>query len=318
MVWASGMAKSAQKIVGLIRMSRPAFLVGGFAFFALGAALAWARGATLDAAVLVVGQLAISAIQLTTHYSNEYFDFEGDLTNPNPTRWAGGSRVLPEGGLPRWSALVAAVVCSVGALAAIMVLWLGFETGAAAAPLLFAALVLGWGYSAPPLRLEYIGLGEVNVAVVVSALTPLTAYVLLAGQLDLEAFIALLPLCLLQVAVSMAANFADAEGDRLAYKRTLVVRLGEGRAGRLYAGLLLATFAALPLQLLVGLPVVVPLAVATSAPLGFWLAARMGRGTWAGSDRWDRLVFWSSGLSMAIVGLMTGALALTAWLENTH
>lgn len=285
-------------------MSRPAFLAGGFAFYLLGVALAWAAGTELDLGALILGQIVITSIQLATHYSNEYFDLPADQLNPNPTFWAGGSRVLPQGVLPRWSALAAALVCTAVALAVIA----GLGRADPATPLMLLALALGWSYSAPPLRLESSGLGEVNVALVTSGLTPLIAYVLQVRCLDVSAALAVLPLCLLQVPVSMAANFPDVEGDRLAGKRTLVVRLGERSAAQLYALLVLAAFAALPLQLVAGLPRLVPLAVGLTLPLALWVALNVGRGRWIGDKRWDRLCFWTNGLSLATVGLMAAAL----------
>ncbi len=295
-------------------MSRPAFLVGGVVFYFLGVAIAHFLGARIDLFTLVVGQAAITAIQLTTHFANEYFDLKADLLNPSPTRWAGGSRVLPEGLLPPWSALAAAVVCSVGAVSAILVLWLVFETSFPVLLMLSAALVLGWGYSTPPLSLESRGLGEVDVAVVTSGLTPSIGCALQAEEAITITLLAVLPLCVMQVAVSMAANFPDYEGDRRSGKGTLVVRLGPSRSARLYALLLITSYALLPLQMAVGLPLPIPLALAMSAPLGGWLAYQMLRGRWNDPAGHDRLCFWTNGLSMAAVALMGASII---WLSST-
>ena len=93
-------APRSNRVLDFVRLGRPMFLAGGFLLYALGAAMAFAAGAPLRPAALLWGQVAVSAIQLMTHYSNEYFDLAADRANQTPTRWAGGSRVLIEGRLP--------------------------------------------------------------------------------------------------------------------------------------------------------------------------------------------------------------------------
>src|ERR1700724_2579167 len=91
------------------RLGRPLFLGGGFVMYALGAALAGYAGVVVDWPRYAWGQLVVTAIQLATHYSNDYFDVAADKANATPTRWSGGSRVLVDGGLPRWVALATAL-----------------------------------------------------------------------------------------------------------------------------------------------------------------------------------------------------------------
>src|SRR5204863_151574 len=75
-------------------------LVGGFLLYGLGAAVAALGGATCSARAYALGQAAVTAIQLMTHYANDYFDAAADRANLTPTRWSGGSRVLTSGALP--------------------------------------------------------------------------------------------------------------------------------------------------------------------------------------------------------------------------
>src|SRR5215207_916716 len=92
-----------------VRLGRPVFLGGGFLLFGLGAVVAWAHGHPFDGRLYLLGQAAVTTFQLMTHYANDYFDYEADCANATPTRWSGGSRVLPGGELPVVVALVAAV-----------------------------------------------------------------------------------------------------------------------------------------------------------------------------------------------------------------
>jgi 1,4-dihydroxy-2-naphthoate octaprenyltransferase len=293
-------------------MGRPLFLVGGVVFHALGVVMALYTGAELNLPILLWGQLAITAVQLMTHYSNEYFDSEADKCNPNPTRWAGGSRVLPRGLLPPGVALISAIVFGLAAIVAAVTLRFLYQTGPLTLPMVLLAQFLGWGYSSPPFWFKDRGLGELTIAFVVPGLTPMLGFYLQTGGLAWLPLVAVLPLCLIQVAMSLSVNFPDATGDEDAGKRTLVVRLGRENAARLYNSLLVASYALLPILALLGLPFQIAGAASLSAPLAVWLIWQMRRGVWAMPSEWDNLAFWSTGLLVGTAGLEVSAF-LGAW-----
>ncbi|MFQ5594818.1 MAG: prenyltransferase, partial [Anaerolineae bacterium] len=66
------------RILSLIRMGRPHFLAGGFLLHGLGVVIALYTGEPLNLSALLWGQVAITATQLMTHYSNEFFDLPAD------------------------------------------------------------------------------------------------------------------------------------------------------------------------------------------------------------------------------------------------
>ncbi|MDB4979874.1 MAG: 1,4-dihydroxy-2-naphthoate polyprenyltransferase, partial [Myxococcales bacterium] len=84
------------RVRAFVKLGRPLFLGGGFVMYGLGAALAKYAGARLDWHRYAWGQLAVTAIQLMTHYANDYFDLVADRANRTPTAWSGGSRVLAD------------------------------------------------------------------------------------------------------------------------------------------------------------------------------------------------------------------------------
>ncbi len=297
-----------------LRLGRPLFLVGGFVFYGLGVAAARYEGVELRWDVLLWGQAAVTAVQLMTHFGNDYFDLPADRLNRTPTRWSGGSRVLPDGHLPAGAALVAAVVMALVALCIFAVLAVVYRLPAWPILLLLAAQVLAWEYSAPPLRLHSRGLGELTVALIVPVLTPMVAYTLQAGRPGLLPLLAALPLACLQAAMILVINFPDAAADHQAGKRTLVVRLGRRQAAQLHPALLALSYFLLPLGVRSGLPAAVALAALLPLPLAVWLMWRVGstaRGTNARDDTadWSGLAFWSIGLLMS-----TATLQLIAFL----
>jgi 1,4-dihydroxy-2-naphthoate octaprenyltransferase len=291
-------------ILAFIRLGRLQFLGGGFLLYGLGASVAVAEGARFDSAAYLLGQAAITCIQLMTHYANDYFDLAADRANATPTRWSGGSRVLPDGGLPPHVALVAALLLAVTALIlAATVAWRAGDTGPVAAAALLAAQVLAWFYSAPPLVLHSRGLGELTTAVVVTGLTPLVGFLLQAGTLSSAAAggpvlaAALVPLVGLQFAMLLAIEFPDAAGDAVSGKRTLVVRLGGARAAALLRAVLIAVYGSIPLLLHTKLPpAAAALGAALSLPLAIVQFRRMAGRRWADPGGWEGLAFRGVGL----------------------
>lgn len=270
---------------------------------ALGLAMALYAGSILNLRAILWGQIAITATQLMTHYANDYFDLRADDANYTPTNWSGGSRMLVQGRLHPRTALFSALIFAGLAFTAILVLSLVIRPGIGTFLLLFTALALAWFYSAPPLRLHSLGLGELTTAIVVTLLTPLTGYSLQTGRIDLLPLLAIMPLCCFQFAMLLAIEFPDAEGDRQVGKRTLVVRLGAVNAVRLYSSVLLLAYALLPLFVLSGLPVGVALSIAGLSPLTGLLLWRVARGDWHAPTRWNSFGFYT------IVLLMTSAMA---------
>ena len=306
------MKKASSRLINVLRLARPLFLVGGFIFYGLGVMVALYQEVRLDVTVLLWGQVAVTATQLMTHFSNDYYDLSADRANTTPTRWSGGSRVLVAGELPPQVALYAALICAGTALVATFVLALRLRTGALTLPLLLLALALAWSYSAPPARLHSRGLGEVTVALLVPGLTPLVGFYLQTGQLTWLPLLTAIPLCGLQFAMILTINFPDASGDAAVGKRTLVLRLGEARAARLLAGTLALVYMSLPLLTAVGMPRLTAVLLALLMPASAVQAWRFWRGAWRHPSAWNSLGFWAI---LILVGSIT--LACLAYLLPT-
>jgi 1,4-dihydroxy-2-naphthoate octaprenyltransferase len=302
---------AVRSVLAFFRLGRPLFLGGGFLLFGLGAVVAALAGHPLDGRRYALGQAAVTAFQLMTHYANDYFDYDADRANTTPTAWSGGSRVLANAELPRQTALVAALVLAGLGLGVAVVL--SREAGGWTAPLLVATAVLAWIYSAPPLRLCATGLGELDTAVVVTGLVPVLGFTLqapdLAGLGTLG--LALVPLALLQLAMLVAIEFPDAAGDAATGKRTLVVRLGAARAAKLYAAVTALAYLWLPVGVALGLPARVALCAALPAPVAAWRIARIG-GEHRDPAAYERLTF---GAVLLLIATSVAELAgfVTLW-----
>ena len=299
------------RLLAFAKLGRPKFLVGGLVFYGLGAALAVVAGATIDWPSYVCGQAVISATQLMTHYSNDYFDLEADRANATPTRWSGGSRILPNGELQPWVALCAALVLMAGALFFALALAIRAQALPLVLPIALLVMALSWCYSAPPVRLLGRGLGELTTALVVTLLTPALGFYLQRGALSRLVLIACVPLCGLQLAMLLAIELPDAAGDAEIGKRTLVVRRGAEWGGRACAAIVVASFGALPVLVWCGLPWLIASLAALPVPLAAWHAWRLVRGAFRDPRRYESLAFCSVALLVATaLAELAGALLL--------
>jgi 1,4-dihydroxy-2-naphthoate octaprenyltransferase len=125
------------------------------------------------------------------------------------------------------------------------------------------ALLGGYFYSAPPLKLEGSGWGELATAILTAVLVPLTGYVLQTNHFDPIVLIVCAPFVLIYIAMILTFEFPDYPADKEIGKRTITVRIGLSRAAWLHNALLIGGVAgmliAAPGNLLLWL--VVPLAV---------------------------------------------------------
>jgi len=300
-------------LVAFVRLGRPQFLVGGFLLYALGATVAVVGGADLALGRYLLGQLAVTAIQLMTHYANDYFDVAADRANLTPTQWSGGSRVLVGGVLSPRVALRAAQALAVAGAALVVIVFVCGRRPVAFA--LAAALALAWAYSAPPFRLHSRGLGELTTAIVVTGLTPLIGFLEQGGRgAGLTLLVAAqVPLMGLQFAMLLAIEFPDAAGDAAVGKRTLVVRLGAARAAALYRALLVAIYGAIPLLPGAGLPWQGALAAASMFPLAAWQWRALATGAWGEPKRWEGLAFRAVAM---LIGTTAAELAAYLWIAR--
>lgn len=308
MILSVGVAHPAATLLSLIRLGRPKFLLGGIALFGLGTLMASLMGYGFEARAYVWGQLAVAAIQLMTHYSNDYFDLEADTANHYPTHWSGGSRVLVHGELPRWSALAAAFVFIAVAFGAMIALFM-ISVALHALILLTIMLLLSWSYSSPPLRLHTRGFGELAVAIVVPLLTPLSGFVLQAGEIRILPILLTLPLVCLQLAMLLTLQVPDEDGDRSVGKLTWTVLFGVRPIILLSTLLIITAFGLGISSSMFGLPSAVGLAWLCLTPLGSLQLLSYLRRDFLKPAAFNRLAFCSTALFfLAIVADIFGLL----------
>jgi len=225
-------ASAGQWVAGARPRTLPAalspVLVGTGAAAALGAAHA---GRALLAAVVAL------ALQVGVNYANDYSDgVRGtDADRVGPLRLTGSGAAPPRQVLR--AALLSFGVAAVAgvALVALSGAWWLLVVGA-------LAVVAAWTYTGGPRPYGYAGLGEVFVFLFFGLVAVLGTTYTQAGRLSVDAIAGAVAVGSLACAILVANNLRDVPTDAVAGKRTLAVRLGEGRTRTLYAALLVLPY----------------------------------------------------------------------------
>jgi 1,4-dihydroxy-2-naphthoate octaprenyltransferase len=294
--------------------TRPPFLVASVMPVLLGSA--WA-GAVFHRFNGLLFGLALAATVLAHAATNVYNDVSDDLIGADPGNtdriypYTGGSRFIQTGLMSRQQMTVLALV-----LAACALLLGGMLTvlrGAGVILFGVAGLLLGLLYSLPGAQLSARGLGEAAVAIGFGALPVLGAVWLQAGVIDSGAVLICLPVSAWVAAILLINEVPDAEADRRAFKRTLVVRWGAAAARGMYCGLTMIALAAS------GAAIVhrtLPLWYAIPAIIlaGLGLEAAQGMRSERDRPRLKRSIEMT--LAIHVVGCITMILAI--WLRSAH
>ena len=217
--------------------------------YALGAVAGSWPVADLHAKAFLFGYAALFFIELCAVLINDFFDYETDRVNKNTGFFSGGAPVLVSGRLT-FGDMKKGIALALG-LALLFGIALAGTTRhipVRLIALLFGVgLVLAVGYTAPPLRLGYRGLGEVLVAFMHGPFMVVCGYAFQSGTiLDLWPWLLSVPLFLSMLPAVILTGIPDRLADQFAGKRTLAVILGPARAAKLASWLAsLALFAAL-------------------------------------------------------------------------
>ncbi|PID38289.1 MAG: 1,4-dihydroxy-2-naphthoate polyprenyltransferase [Proteobacteria bacterium] len=258
-----------------VAATRPATLWAAIGPVGLGVALA-VRDGHRAPVVAAAALLTALLLQIGANLANDYFD--GARGTDGPDR-LGPARAVASGWLTLEQVGWATALVLAGAAASGIVLVIA--GGWPIAALGLASILCALAYTAGPLPLAYVGLGEPAVALFFGPVAVVGAYYVVAGSLTTAPWIAAIGPGALITAILVVNNLRDRHTDARAHKRTLAVRLG-ARATRLeYTALLVLPFIVPPVAWLGG-----------ERGLGWWsvygaspLALRCLRGVWRDDAR---------------------------------
>lgn len=257
-----------QGIRKYILATRPSFLLATVVPVLIGLASVSMQGLPINFQAALMALLTAVLIHAGVNVLNDYYDALNGTDEMNKQRlfpFTGGSRFIQNGLLTNsqtalygWQLLVSGALS--GSYLALShghdLLWLGA-----------IGLLLGWGYSAPPLQLNSRGLGEITVCLGFGVLIPAGTAFAQQGEYALWPMVAGIPYGLLITNLLYINQFPDRVADEACGKHHWVVRLGESAAPWGYVVIGLMSYAWLLLAVVAGWLPVVSLAGIITLPL---------------------------------------------------
>ena len=289
------------------RATRLPFLSATFVPVLLGLAIAAHHGA-FDPLTALLTVIAAAAVHLGLNVSNDVFDdvLGADRLNYTPTPYSGGSRVIQYGLLSRREmTLLSAGLYGVAILIGLVLVLMTRSVELLVIGLV--GIVISLGYTAPPLKLVYRGLGEFAVALGFGPVMLLGAYVVQTGRVSLEALVASVPVAILVALILYVNEIPDRLADAAAGKRTLVVRFSPETVRAAYLVAAIAAFAVIVAGVaarLLPLPTLVALAALP-------LALRVYRGIGQTANAYGLMSVMATNIKLHMVA---GALLLAGYL----
>jgi 1,4-dihydroxy-2-naphthoate octaprenyltransferase len=254
--------------------TRPWSFTMTFSSVSIGALLAALEGRFSIALYLVTlgGMIAFHA---ATNVLNDFYDIKHGVDREGAPTTKYRPHPAAFGQLPL--ATVFYFALALYALALLAGVFVSYFSGIEVLLIVAAGIVGSVFYTAEPVVLKAKGLGEVVVFVMWGLLIPLGSFMVQTGFASVIPLAAALPIGTLVALVLLANNIRDITYDGSVNTRTVAVILGQQAAVRLYAALLVVTFAVVPLLILAGVLPVWSLIVFLTAK-GGWNLWKMFQG----------------------------------------
>jgi 1,4-dihydroxy-2-naphthoate octaprenyltransferase len=170
--------------------------------------------------------LIFGLAHLSVSFSNDYFDRNFDR-NSNKTLFSGGSKVLIEHPELEGLALKIAIFLLSSSIISGAIFTIVYSYSIYF--FLFGLIggLVGWFYTAPPLKLAYRGLGELATTFSVSVLMPGFGYLVASGSIDQIFLFFIFLLSCYGLFFILTVESPDIESDTIANKTNILVKLGK-------------------------------------------------------------------------------------------
>ena len=269
--------KLARPLARYFLATRPPFLLVTAGSCLIGLATAFAGGVAVDPFLAAATLLFALLAHAGANTLNDYYDSVSGNDAANVERlfpFTGGSRFIQNGVLTERRMLALGTwLCGLTILGGLALMWVSGPK------LLFygaAGLLIGWAYSATPLKLNSRGWGEACIWVAWMIVAAGADYVQ-RGAPSAAPFIASSGFALLVTNVLFINQFPDRRADEAVGKRHWVVRLGPERAARVYPAIAIAANACVLAAVIAGSLPFPALAALAVLPLSLGAARQLQR-----------------------------------------
>lgn len=227
--------------------ARPRTLTAAVSPVLVGGAIAWNHG-VFALFPFLAALFGATWIQVGTNIANDLHDYlrgTDSSARLGPPR-AGQSGLLTPGQLRAGMNVSFLLAMACGAYLVVEAGWPIAVAGA-------LAIVSGIAYTAGPMPLGYVGMGDLFVFIFFGLVAVSGTYYVQAGALSLDSVLAAVPVGFLTTAILVVNDVRDIESDTRAGKRTLPIRFGRRFGLAEYATLMVLSYVwLLPLTYLSG------------------------------------------------------------------
>ena len=252
---------AGRRLRNLVEITRPFALTASIVPVCAAGALALLDG-LMSWGLFALALVAAVLLQVGTNVINEVYDVRkgiDSITSPRASQALVTGRVTEKDAFRlAYSAFAACAV-----LGLVLVAVRGW-------PLLLIGafgLVMGWGYTAPPLQYKYRALGLPLVFLLMGPLMVVGGYYAVTGQWSWQAAVASVPIGLLVTAILHGNEWRDIGEDARAGIRTISISAGRSVAHWIYVVLLVGAYVTLALGVAFGLLPRLSLLAVLSMPL---------------------------------------------------
>ena len=217
--------------------TRPKFLLLSVVLVLVGTAVCRYEG-SFNGLKFFLSLIGLLLAHTSVNVLNDYFDYQSGIDiETTPTAFSGGSGILTQGHLKPKSVYLFGMGCL--AVAFPIGIYLTYTSGWQLLPLIF----LGGGiiYFYTPYLTKWL-IGEFVAGLGLGTLPVLGTYFIQTGSYSIEAIVASLAPGFLTANLLFLNEFPDVEADKKGGRYNLVIALGQRKASRLYAGLMITTY----------------------------------------------------------------------------
>ncbi len=229
-------------ILRYLAATRPNFLIATLAACLLGQAGAIKSGVQFQPVIALCTLLLALLVHAAVNVLNDYFDALNGNDAINSERlfpFTGGSRFIQNRVITaKQMAYFGYLLLFVAIAGGLLLTW---HVGSGLLAIGAVGIFVGWAYSAAPFRLNSRGLGELCVLLGFLGIV-MGADFALRQVFSCQAIIVGLPYALLVTNLLYINQFPDIKADKVAGKRTLVVKLGSKHAVWVYLALVSLAF----------------------------------------------------------------------------
>lgn len=262
-----------EKILAWFRLTRLPLYTMAFVAYSLGAAAACATFQRFEGVVYALGGLGLILIMLNAVIINEYVDYPADRLNQKRGAFNAGSGVLVEGklGFNEVRAGILVISCLTPICAYVLVQVAINVSASSIVALVFIGIFFGWGYTAPPLKFSYRGLGEFVNSLMHGPAVVRAGFVLRTGiWTSPSPWLLGVPLFFATLAAAVLGALPDYRADAAVSLKTIPVVVGPRWSALLalsfitlavIAGIVLLVLQIIPNLLSIALLIVVPNAI---------------------------------------------------------